>query len=247
MYSADARTMAVALYRRLKSLRRAASLVQVSKSSVQRWVSCNPAICRQRLARKAPEAAINKIMASLQENPFMTPAGLAATIRNELRVQLSTSAVRFWMKRRGLSRKKAQRGIVTPNLHERRLAFATGDGSLYSPERVVSIDESAIYFDMKPSYGYCHRSKRLFVPARPGGRTRWSLLMAVSQEAVVGWSLIKGSVKSDDFVRFVQTLETQGRDVVLMDNCAIHKTRNGYACPAAQRCEHERSQIRQVK
>lgn len=225
MYSRDARTMAINAYRRTQSLRRVANLLGVSKSSIHRWVSSNPAIKRQHDARKATEQAIRMIRSLLDRNPFSTPATISANIRKELGLQLSDSAVRFWMKRGGFSRKKAQRGIVTDELPERRVAFVRDHGSLYDPERVVSIDESAIYFDMKPSRGYCHRSKRLFVPARPGGRMRWSLLMAVTNATVVGWSLIKGSVRSDDFARFVQDLDTAGRDVLLLDNCSIHKTR----------------------
>ena len=88
----------------------------------------------------------------------------------------------------------------------------------------MSIDESSFYFDMKPSMGYCHSTQRLVVPARPGGRTRWSLLMAVTNERVVGWKLFKGSIDSNKFTKFVYALDTDGRDILLMDNASIHKT-----------------------
>jgi hypothetical protein len=53
---------------------------------------------------------------------------------------------------------------------------------------------------------------------------RWSLLMAVSNNSVVGWKLIKGSVNSHMFTKFVEPLDTNGRDVILMDDASIHKT-----------------------
>jgi transposase len=48
--------------------------------------------------------------------------------------------------------------------------------------------------------------------------------MAVSNERVVKWSLTKGSVNSALFLEFVETLVTDQRDVLLMDNASIHKT-----------------------
>jgi transposase len=48
--------------------------------------------------------------------------------------------------------------------------------------------------------------------------------MAVSNERVVGWRLEKGSINSVIFADFLSTLNTDSRDVMLMDNASIHKT-----------------------
>jgi transposase len=146
-------------------------------------------------------------------------------LRAELGVTLGESAVRFWMKRTGMTRKKASRLVSNDRIDALRKAYATDMAEFYDPARVVSIDESSFYFDMKPARGYCPRSKRLLVPARPGGRMRWSLLMAVSNDAVVGWKLTKGSFNATMFAEFMETLDTNERDIVLMDNASIHKTR----------------------
>lgn len=216
--------MCVRTYMALKSLRKTAHLLGASKSSIQRWIHNNPVMRRQRLARKATADAVKRIVDVLSDNPFDTPSRIAERIRNDLGLSLSTSSVRFWMRRKGLSRKKASRPVHTAEVHDKRIAFATDYTSVYDPDRVVSIDESSFYFDMKPSHGYCHRSQRLRVPSRPGGRTRWSLLMAVSNERVVGWRLEKGSINGDIFADFISTLNTDDRDVLLMDNASIHKT-----------------------
>jgi transposase len=111
-----------------------------------------------------------------------------------------------------------------PELENKRAEFGQSFNDVYHPDRVVSIDESSFYFDMKPSHGYCHRSQRLRVPARPGGRIRWSMLMAVTNERVVGWKLVRGSINSSIFSTFMSGLDTDGRDIVLLDNASIHKT-----------------------
>jgi hypothetical protein len=167
---------------------------------------------------------VARIVDVLSSNPFDTPARIAKRIREELGISLSTSGVRFWIRRSGITRKKASRPVCTADVHDKRITFAIDYSAVYDPARVVSIDESSFYFDMKPAHGYCHRSRRLRVPSRPGGRTRWSLLMAVSNERVVGWRLEKGSINGAIFADFMSTLDTDDRDVVLMDNASIHKT-----------------------
>lgn len=224
MYSQDARRMCVRSYLLLRSLRKTALLLGASKSTIQRWVRDNPIIHRQRCARKATAEAVALISDVLAGSPFDTPSRIAIRIREELGVCLSTSAVRFWIRRNGITRKKAARPIHTADLHDKRVAFAKDYSAVYDPDRVVSIDESSFYFDMKPSHGYCNRSSRLRVPSRPGGRTRWSLLMAVTNERVIGWRLVKGSINGAIFADFMSTLNTDERDVVLMDNASIHKT-----------------------
>ena len=53
---------------------------------------------------------------------------------------------------------------------------------------------------------------------------RWSLLMAVTNTRVVGWTLVKGSINSFKFSEFMANLKTDGRDLILLDNASIHKT-----------------------
>ena len=203
MYSQDARDLCVRAYMKIRSLRRTSALLGISKSTVQRWIGSHP-IARKRMdARKATHQAIQMIETILLNNPFEKPASISALIRNGLGVSLGTSTVRFWMKRRGLTRKKATRFTSTDMVHEKRRVFARDVSPVYDPERVVSIDESSFYFDMKPSHGYCNRSKRLRVPARP---------------------VVSGSINSIIFADFMNTLDTKERDVILLDNASIHKT-----------------------
>ena len=53
---------------------------------------------------------------------------------------------------------------------------------------------------------------------------RCSLLMAVTNDQVVGWRLVSGSINSTIFADFMSTLDTKERDVILLDNASIHKT-----------------------
>ena len=215
MYSQDAKDISVRAYLKL---RRASALLGISKSTLHRWIGNHPIARRQRDARKATHQALQLIETILSNNPFEKPALISAIIHNALGVSLGASTVRFWMKRRGMTYKKATRLTSTDTVNEKRRTFARDVSPVFDPDRVVSIDESSFYFDMKPSYGYCNRSKRL------GGRMRCSLLMAVTNDQVVGWKLVPGSINSIIFAYFMSTLDTKERDVILLDNASIHKT-----------------------
>ena len=201
-------------------------MLGVSKSSVHRWVHSNPLVLARTRARKVTSDVARFISDAISDNPFDTPASIRDRILTELKLKISSSAVRFWVKRQSLTRKKTTRFVTSQELDGKRAEFASRFTSQFHPDRVVSIDESSFYFDMKPSFGYCHRSKRLRQPARTGGRMRWSLLMAVTNDRVVGWKLIKGSITSESFAEFISELNPDMRDVLLLDNAAIHKSRH---------------------
>jgi len=225
MHPPTIRAICAKTYLKLRSYRKTAALLDVPRSTLHRWVSSNPIVQRQRKARRVTTEAVDHIRQILEDNPFLTPAEIVSNIRVKLNLTLSDSTIRCCIRSKcGFTRKKASRFVDISRVGLQRQIFARDTSTLYDPERVVSIDESSFYFDMKPSYGRCPRAERLRVPARPGGRTRWSLIMAVTDQKVVGWKLIKGAVNSVLFAEFMQTLDTDQRDVVLLDNLSSHGT-----------------------
>jgi transposase len=224
MHHIAARVLALRAYERLKSFRRVQDLLGVSKSSIQRWHKATPSQQLQRTARKMHSTALRAIQSAIDRNGFITAEALRSHVQAHLHLKLSSSCIRFWMRRLGYTRKKAQRVVTRPDLAEKRELFARERQRDWNTDNVVSIDESAIYFDMRPSYGYARRSQRLAVAKHAAARCRWSLLMAVSNDRVLGWKLIKGSVTSLVFADFVSTLDMGGRDTLFMDNASIHKT-----------------------
>ena len=222
MYSKDAKDIGIRAYLKLKSLRKTSLLLGVSKSTLHRWVANHPMTRTRNDVRKVNKHAFELIETLLKNNPFETPSKISMVIQKELGVLLGRTTVRFWIKKMGFTRKKASRFVCTSKVQEDRLTFARDYSSICDPSRVISIDESSFYFDMKPSYGYCKKSSRLRVPARPGGRSRFSLLLAVANDQVVGWELVKGSIDSLIFSQFIELLNLKGRDTVLLDNASIH-------------------------
>ena len=98
MYSTDARAMCIKAYIQLKSLRKTSTLTGVSKSTIQRWATTNPIVLRSQKARKATTEAVQRIVELVSSHPFDTPAKIATRIHDELKLHLSTSAVKFWQR-----------------------------------------------------------------------------------------------------------------------------------------------------
>ena len=126
MYSQDAKDMSIRAYLKLRSLRRASALLGISKSTLHRWIGNHPIARRQRDARKATHQALQLIETILSNNPFEKPALISAIIHNALGVSLGASTVRFWMKRRGMTYKKATRLTSTDTEATRVLRLPEG-------------------------------------------------------------------------------------------------------------------------
>ena len=84
------------------------------------------------------------------------------------------------------------------------------------------MDESCFYEDMVPSYGYARRGKRLAVSRSLRHKSHRTLLMAINTKGVVGWQVIDGPCRSNQFSEFIDKLPAGSR--LLLDNASIHKT-----------------------
>jgi transposase len=126
----------------------------------------------------------------------------------------------------GYTRKRSRGVVERTGLAEERLAFAA-KYSREPQEAFVSVDETAIYVDMKPSHGYAPRGARLSHTQTPRHRTRMTLLLAISTQGVVLSRLLPGSAKGPSFAQFINDLAavSQPRTRILLDNASIHKTR----------------------
>lgn len=196
VYSSDMRNSATRLYLRLQSCRRVADLLGISKSTVARWVHEHPLTRARRTPWKKVKSAVEEsIRASLRGNPCVTTASLKATISATLHLHLSDECVRLTRISMGFTRKKVSRVVSKPGLHELRQQFEE-ERTHVSTDEVISIDESSFWFDMKPAYGYSKRGHRLHVDDHYKKAVRWTLLLAVSNERVLGWKLYDASTTS---------------------------------------------------
>lgn len=94
-----------------------------------------------------------------------------------------------------------------------------------APE-ALAIDETCIYVEEAPRYGYSRKGERCVFRRRQPQRTgKVTLLMAISeQRGVVSSKVVKGSVNAAVFASFVDGLDARRGSVAILDNVSFHKT-----------------------
>lgn len=236
MFSKEVQALAVRMYIRTKSFRKLAKLTEIPRSTLHRWVTRNPLVARQRRAKKLSSHAVEVIRQHLDTNPFTTLKDLRDLVARYCSNHVAVRTISRCVRRMDYTRKRTHRVVEKDGLEEKRAEFRLKLKNI-SPDDVISIDESAFYFDMKPVLGYARKGSRLKSVVHSHRQSKWTLLMAVSNEQVVGYELFKGSCNSAKFIEFMNNLDTAGRRYMMMDNVAFHKTKTVAAALATKGIE----------
>lgn len=207
-----------------RSLRRVAKIYGVGKSSVARWARALevPDTNGRKVRQSAVARLKPKIAEHLQQNPFLTVGALLKKVR-EQGEKVGMTTVHRAIRAANFSRKRT-RPRFAPKIAtaEEGRTFLT---SLNNASELIAVDETSIYVDDSPRYGYTLKGTRCVhrrkCPVRTG---RVTLLLAVSPtRGVVHHEVVKGSVTSDRFAGFVRNISAPGSTAIL-DNAVFHKT-----------------------
>jgi len=97
-------------------------------------------------------------------------------------------------------------------------------------DKIIALDETAIYASLKGTYGRCSLGKRCAYKTTDNKIfKKYSLLIAINTHGVVGWKLYEeGAVNSERLTAFIAEHITPKYEdnVVIMDNAGFHKTQN---------------------
>lgn len=224
-YSADTRSIAVRAYLKARSLRKTAHMLGIGRSTISRWLRATPLIQKRRLARKFTNDVMCTIVQKLKSDPFVTRDRLVREVIAKHGMHASRSGIGLAVRRCGFTRKRTFHRVMKPGLFFQQTAFCRHAVTVPS-HNIVSIDESAFWFDMRPVYGYAPMGERLHTPSSPHQHDHFSLVMAVSDQRVIGFEVRKGAFNGHAFASFLTTLRLDTHHThLLMDNAAIHKTR----------------------
>jgi len=225
MYPLDRRTIANRLYFLLASLRKTAYLLQVSHSTISRWVRSPIRKPYHRPSLKA-DLVVEIIKTTILNNPFTTTRKLASMLATTLGISLSKELVRVVIKEHGLSWKKAK-FFATPTNHEQKVRefIATRDRFKTEGKHFVSLDETGFGRFGRPVYGYAPkgvplvRSKKPLTKAKPT-----SVVAVIDSNGLVCKEAIIGAYQSTTFSTFLKTLPLPKNTVILLDNASIHRS-----------------------
>ncbi len=204
----------------LPSLRQVSKLYGVSKSSLQRCTRQNPRPAQRRRTKKRRSDIECAVQSCIASNPFVTARDVATHVTAACNVRMSPSTACRYIKRCGFSKKKAFRMVD----HKHSLESVTEFCNNYmNSDNIVCIDEAGFYVGDHGRSGYSPVGSRLRVPVgKTVRRSKFTLLLAVSNTGVVGYKILDHNCRKADFVDFITHLDVRPMSTLVMDNIAFH-------------------------
>ena len=146
MYSIDRRKMALHIYSFFNSLRKTAILLQVSHSTISRWLKNQTRKQYTKSKNKIYkyDAIIESIRISIQNDPFISITKLTILLQQTINITVSKELVRLAISKLGLSKKKARFYGEPNDLKEKTTIFLERrDAYIEQKRRFLSIDETS--------------------------------------------------------------------------------------------------------
>lgn len=221
-----------------KSLRIVSKLYNVSKSSLQRWVSCKAAPMKVRTpkVRKISDDALKCIQDTIIANPFSSWKSLAQNVHEVHGVHVSRSTSGRALKSLGYTRKKARR--VVNKHHDPSDIMEFCKSYIDNEDSLICVDESCFYVGEQGRFGYSMRGKRLHVRAQSTlRRKKYTLIMAISKDGIVHHEILDHNCKTPDFVKFIENPKVPQCSTLLMDNVQFHKSLSVKDALSVKRCK----------
>jgi len=223
MYPLDRRIVAIHIYSLLHSLRKIALLVQVSVSTVSRWLK-QPQ--RKTYVRQVPSKSLlimECIRSAIASNPFVSIRFLQNLIHDTLQLDVSKELIRVAISKLGMSRKKARFFSVPHDLERKTLEFVEArDHFLKKGHQFFSIDETSFGRNIKDVSGYSLRGKQLRIPRAKPHVTTSSSIAIINTDKIVCHKEQNGSFNTSSFLDFLTSCDLPTGSVLLMDNVAFH-------------------------
>lgn len=112
--------------------------------------------------------------------------------------------------------------------HKKEVKDYIEEARKHDMDKIICLDETAIYAALKPSYARCNSGKRCYVKTTDSQvHKHYSLLVAISNNKTVGWTLYeKGAVNAERLVEFIRKFINSHYTgyTVVMDNAMFHKS-----------------------
>ena len=228
MYSLDRRKIALHIYSLYYSLRKTAILLQVSHSTISRWLknqSRKQYTKRSNVVYKS-ETIVETIKLAIQNDPFISISKLRIIIQESININVSKELVRIAIFRLGLSKKKARFYGEPSYLKEKTALFIERrDTYIKQNRRFLSIDETSFGRNGINTYGYSKKGNPLYIKKKQARITTISSVCCAYSDGTFVKKNIQGSFNTERFSDFLNNLDTKKDDVILMDNVRFHHSK----------------------
>ena len=228
MYPVDRRKLAFHINSLFSSLRKTAKVLQVSHTTVWRWLR-NPERAKypsQRKGANKAQVVRDTIKASIEANPFVSLSSLRSIVKEVLKLEVSRELLRTAIRNQGFSKKKARFFSRPKDLESKTEHFLKRREQLLKMKRhFVSLDETSFGRHGTLTKGYSPIGKPLLFQKSKPRITTTSCLVLVSKESIVHRVETRGSFNTDKFLSFLQSLDLPSGTVFLLDNVSFHHSK----------------------
>jgi transposase len=245
MYALDRRKMAQHIYSILSSLRKTAHLLNVSHSTISRWIK-NPLKMpySKRIKVLKSDLITELLKITIKSNPFLSLLGFQKLIQDNLHISVSKELVRLIIKREGFTRKKARFYGEPKNLEETTMQFIQERNKfLQNGYEFVSIDEVSFGRNGINAFGYARKGQKLFVRKTTPRMTTTSVVVCAagfrprmtegaskmrlteSKNGIVSRTKSMRAFNTESFLLFLQSLPLEKQTVILLDNVKFHHSK----------------------
>lgn len=224
MHPIDRRQLACHMYSMLNSMRKVAVLLQVSHSTVHRWLhQPHRKIYSRSQANSKSQVVVPVLKACVAADPLITLAKMVDRVAQVLGIHVSKELVRTVLKREGFSRKRARFYGQPADLPEKTAAFlALRDRYILEGRLFASIDETSFGRSGAVVKGYSRRGVPLRMERKPARMTTRSVLAVACSDGQFMFCQRTGSFNTATFAQFLRQLALPPGTVVLLDNVRFH-------------------------
>lgn len=223
MYPLDRRHMAAHIYSVVSSLRKTATLLNVSHMTVSRWLR-NPTrrLYPTRVSSKAQQVSLI-IRAVVQSDPFISLCKLQDHVKEAINLSVSKELLRTVLLNQGITKKKARFFSKPKDLDEKTRQFLELRNQYIAEGRqFISLDETSFGRHGRPARGYAPKGQRLVVQKQFARVTTSSYLVAMSDSRLISQQKVTGSFNTVRFMDFMSQLDLPKQTVILLDNVRFH-------------------------
>lgn len=231
MYSTDLKERAISLYYKLKSYRRASYFINVSKSTIQRWV-CeyeNKNIIVDEKSLDNFDDIANFIKNLFKKDKFITITQITEKINKKFNKNISRTLIYLIIKKKlNYSYKKVTDRLKPKNKTKLTYLIKKFQKDLKSIDKnkIICIDETYLQSNIHPNYAWGLKGKEIIHKTKSNPQ-KLSIIMAVSNNKILDYKVQKENFNSFNFREFIKILTSKYNGYYfLMDNVAFHKSKH---------------------
>lgn len=227
MYSSDLIILASYLYNIHKNYRIVSSIIRVSKSTIQRWISnlnyyLKPKE-KQIRKNKINSNIFNYIPQIIKENHQIQLKDIKELIFKKFNFKVSLTSISNYIKQLGYTRKLVSKKYFNKNLDEikeKEIIFKEHIKTK-NIDNFISIDETYFYFNET----FWSKKGEKCIISRKKKQDKLSMIMVISNKEIINYHITSSPINKEIYMDFIKKLPIKNKSLI-MDNVSFHRNKD---------------------